>query len=254
MAGSMTQDGMKRPSIRCADHSEEIDATIIDCVRAIPGKQPRSGVAKLLIGSESERVRDFRDHPFDVEAFLSRPHPRQLPGIWDAGWALDFHSQFAGANWNRSETGELAYRLKYQGDLSALPALVEQAMTLIADHPELAQVDAVVPVPPSRLGLNDPVSSFAKALTQRLGLELLPVLIKSRQTAPQKEMHTLAQKRVNVAGAFDLQSPVKGKHLLVIDDLFDSGATLEEIHRLLRRAGAARVCVLTLTRTIHSDA
>lgn len=254
MAGSMTQDGMKRPSIRCADHSEEIDATIIDCVRAIPGKLPRSGVAKLLIGSESERVRDFRDHPFDVEAFLSRPHPRQLPGIWDAGWALDFHSQFAGANWNRSETGELAYRLKYQGDLSALPALVEQAMTLIADHPELALVDAVVPVPPSRLGLNDPVSSFAKALAQRLGLELLPVLIKSRQTAPQKEMHTLAQKRVNVAGAFDLQSPVKGKHLLVIDDLFDSGATLEEIHRLLRRAGAARVCVLTLTRTIHSDA
>jgi predicted amidophosphoribosyltransferase len=47
---------------------------------------------------------------------------------------------------------------------------------------------------------------------------------------------------------------VDGKRLLVVDDLFDSGATLEETVRLLKGAGAAQVCVLTLTRTIHSDA
>jgi predicted amidophosphoribosyltransferase len=144
--------------------------------------------------------------------------------------------------------------LKYRADLSVLPALVEQAAAVIADHPRLAQVDAIVPVPPSVPRLNDPVSSFAKALAQRLDLTFLPVLIKSKQTAPQKEMHTLAQKRANVVGVFDLQAPIKGKRLLVIDDLFDSGATLEEIYRILRRAGAAGVCVLTLTRTIHSDA
>ena len=98
------------------------------------------------------------------------------------------------------------------------------------------------------------MSSFARALAQKLGLAYLPVLSKSRQTAPQKEIHTLAQKKVNVAGAFELQSPVKGKRLLVLDDLYDSGATLEEIYRYLRQAGATKVCVLTLTRTIHSDA
>ncbi len=121
-------------------------------------------------------------------------------------------------------------------------------------HPELAQVDVVAPVPPSMSRKHDPVSRFAQALAKKYGLPFLPVLVKSRQTAPQKEMRTLAQKRVNVAGAFGLKSPIKGKRLLVIDDLFDSGATLEEICRLLRRSGAARVCVLTLTRTIHSDA
>ena len=189
-----------------------------------------------------------------VAAFLSRSHPRQLPGPWNAGWALGFHSAYAGATWNRSETGELTYRLKYQGDLSVLPALVEQAAALIAEHPELAQVDAILPVPPSTPRPNDPVSSFAKALAHKLGLAYLPVLVKARQTTPQKEMHTLAQKQANVAGAFDLKSPLKGKRLLVIDDLFDSGATLAEIDRLLRRAGAITVCVLTLTRTIHSDA
>jgi DNA-binding CsgD family transcriptional regulator len=189
-----------------------------------------------------------------VVTFLSRPHPRQLPGPWNTGWALGFHSQFAGADWNRSETGEMAYRLKYQGDLSVLPLLVEQAIALIADHPELVQVNAVVPVPPSVPRANDPVSSFAKALAQKLGLPYLPVLVKSRQTAPQKEMHTLAQKQSNVAGAFTIQAPVKGKRLLVVDDLYDSGATLLEIQRHLSRAGAVKVNVLTLTRTIHSDA
>jgi len=97
------------------------------------------------------------------------------------------------------------------------------------------------------------VSAFATVLAQRLELTMLPALIKIRQTSPQKELHTLAQKRANVAGAFGLQSPIGGKRLLVVDDLFDSGATLEEISRLLQRAGAAKICVLTLTRTIHSD-
>lgn len=300
MAGGMTQFRVKKPSISGADQLAKIAATIIDCIHTLPGKLPRSGVAKLLVGSESERVRDFRDHPFynrlaghsrsevlsevnrlladgqlaqeekghlilgkivtvehpsidPVAAFLSRPHPRQLSGPWNAGWALGFHSQFTGVDWSRSEAGELAYRLKYQEDLSALPALVEQATALIADHPELAEVDAVVPVPPSKPRSHDPVSSFTNALAQQLDLEFLPVLIKSRQTHPQKEMHTLAQKRVNVAGAFNLKSPIKGKRLLVIDDLYDSGATLEEIYRLLCRSGATGVCVLTLTCTIHSE-
>jgi ATP-dependent DNA helicase RecQ len=232
------------------DHEQDYTrkAARLALKRLLPAK--KTGI------TSAEMIQQQPDSPTEdpITAFLSRPHPRQLPGLWSAGWALGFHSQFAGSDWSRSETGELAYRLKYQNDLSVLPSLVEQAMVLIADHPELAQVDAVVPVPPSTPRLHDPVSSFAKALAQRLGLAFLPVLIKSRQTAPQKEMHTLAQKRANVSGAFDLQSPIKGKRLLVVDDLFDSGATLEEITHLLRRAGAARVCVLTLTRTIHSDA
>ena len=41
--------------------------------------------------------------------------------------------------------------------------------------------------------------------------------------------------------------------ILIVDDLFDSGATLEEITRLLLKNHASRVNVLTLTRTIHAD-
>jgi predicted amidophosphoribosyltransferase len=80
------------------------------------------------------------------------------------------------------------------------------------------------------------------------------LLVKTRQTQPQKELKTLAQKRTNVSGAFAQSENVKGQRILLVDDLFDSGATLEEITRLLIRQGAAHISVFTLTRTIHADA
>ncbi|MEA3459714.1 MAG: phosphoribosyltransferase family protein, partial [Chloroflexota bacterium] len=93
------------------------------------------------------------------------------------------------------------------------------------------------------------------ALSRRLGAPMQAEwLVKTRATRLQKEMRTLAQKRANVAGAFAVRGPVRGLRLLVLDDLYDSGATLEEVTRVLKRAGAAAMLVLTLTRTIHSDA
>ena len=198
--------------------------------------------------------RSTTHHSPEIAAFLARPHPRPLQGSWHAGWALDFHSRFSGSTWQRSGVGELVHRLKYQNDRGALAPLVEHAMSLCAEHPELADVDALVPVPPSQPRPNDPVRTFSAALSGRLNKPVLLTVTKTRHTSPQKDMHTLAQKKANVAGAFAVQGDVRGKRLLVVDDLFDSGATLEEVARVLRQSGAAQVCVLTLTRTIHSDA
>jgi ATP-dependent DNA helicase RecQ len=279
---------------------EEIHRAILECVRSLPGQLPRSGVAKLLVGSPSERVESHRGHPLygrfrnlsrddvmrevdrlieegrlartesgkvmlgsaaggtpetdDIAAFLSRSHPMPLKGPWAAGWSLGFHSRFAGADWSRSLVGELVYRLKYQGDQAALTLLVEQALALFREHPELADADAIVAVPPSKPREFDPVGAVAEAMGKQLGLPVWPALLKTRQTKQQKEMQSLAQKHANVKGAFAVQGQVRGKKLLVLDDLYDSGATLEEAARMLSQAGAARVCVLTLTRTIHADA
>jgi ATP-dependent DNA helicase RecQ len=188
-----------------------------------------------------------------VKAFLSMSYPRPLDGPWHCGWALGFHSRYSGGDWSRSGVGELAYRLKYQGDLTALPALVDQAQAVLKEQPELMRVDLILPVPPSTPREVDPVHSFCRALSERTGVPLCQALVKSRPTQPQKELKTLAQKRANVSGAFALKSDIKGNRILLVDDLFDSGATVEEITRLLIRHGAARVCVLTLTRTIHAD-
>jgi hypothetical protein len=189
-----------------------------------------------------------------VAAFLSRSHPRPLSGPWQEGWALGFNSSFTGADWQRSPVGDLTHRLKYEADATAVQPLVEQALALCHEHPALAAVDVLVPVPPTTTRPLDPVNAFSEGLAAALGKPLLSALRKTRQTRPQKEMSTLVQKRNNVAGAFAVADSIRGKSLLVVDDLFDSGATLQEVTRVLRRAGAASVCVLALTRTIHTDA
>jgi ATP-dependent DNA helicase RecQ len=189
----------------------------------------------------------------DIDSFLSKHHPRPLIGPWHTGWALDFHSRFSGGDWSRSLVGDLAYQLKYQGNFAVLPALVEQTLALFAAQPDMAKFDTILPVPPSKHREADPVLAFCAALSDKIKAPVHSVIIKTRQTLPQKEMKTLAQKRDNVKNAFSLQSVVKGRRILLVDDLFDSGATLDEITRLLIEHGAAQVNVLTITRTIHSD-
>jgi hypothetical protein len=188
-----------------------------------------------------------------ITSYLSSSHPRPLKGSWHSGFALDFHSNYTGADWNRSGIGDLVYRLKYQADASTLPTLVEHTCKLFAAHPEMNQFNFILPVPSSTQRDFNPVQEFCKALSGAFNKPVQASIVKTRQTKPQKEMHTLPQKRDNVAGAFALNNDITCKSVLLVDDLFDSGATLEEITKLLLQNNAAHVNVLTLTRTIHAD-
>jgi predicted transcriptional regulator len=216
---------------------EEITFEMIRCVVAARGAHNTSEVSSTDA----------------ISSFLSSSHPRPIKGNWQSGFALDFHSAYKGADWNRSDVGDLVYRLKYESDASALPKLVEHARHLFAAHPEMNQFDLIVPVPSTTPREFSPVHEFCKALSVALNKPMQPCVIKTRATQPQKEMRTLPQKRDNVAGAFAVSNDINGKRILLVDDLFDSGATLEEITRVLRNSKAARVNVLALARTIHAD-
>jgi competence protein ComFC len=201
--------------------------------------------------SPQDELRNTQHDP--ISSFISSSHPRLLKGNWQTGFALDFHSSYKGADWNRSGIGNLVYRLKYETDAFVLPILLEHTRKLFAAHPEMSQFDIIIPVPSSTPREFSPVHEFCKAISKAINKPMQTCVIKTRQTQPQKEMHTLPQKRDNVAGAFAVNGDINTKHILLVDDLFDSGATLEEITRLLRKHGAANINVLTLTRTIHSD-
>lgn len=256
-----------------SDHARRIRAAISEVgdtsrlspIKALLPEDYRYHEIRCVIGADGEPSRHQTiepstinhqpsTHDDPVTAYLSRSHPRPLAGPWKVGWALGFHSSFAGSDWSRSGVGELTHRLKYRSDASAVKPLVEEAMRLCGEHPELLQVDAIVPVPPSTSRAVDPVTLFCGALAARGGLPVLRCVERTRPTKPQKEMHTLAQKRQNVTGVFAVNIRLAGKRVLLIDDLYDSGATLEEVAKSLMRSGAGSVSVLTLTRTIHSDA
>jgi len=215
-------------------------------------------IVKCVVAGYARRTPEFSENPEvspqSIESFLSKPHPRPLTGSWQIGWSLGFHSRITGGDWSRSGVGDLTYRLKYESDTTVLPDLIRQTLDLFQEYPELNQSDIIVPVPSSTERKVNPVCAFCEALAGKIRIPMQTIVVKTRQTQPQKEMKTLAQKRANVAGAFSVRDEIKGRRILLVDDLFDSGATLDEITRLLLKRGAARVNVLTLTRTIHSDA
>lgn len=79
-------------------------------------------------------------------------------------------------------------------------------------------------------------------------------LIRRRRT-PSQGKRNAAQRERNVHGAFRVKKArnVKGLRLVLVDDVFTTGATVSECARVLRRAGAARVDVLTLARTVRQE-
>jgi predicted amidophosphoribosyltransferase len=77
------------------------------------------------------------------------------------------------------------------------------------------------------------------------------VLIRSKATVPQTGLNR-RQRLKNVKGVFSLRFPEKicGKKLLVVDDVYTTGATVNECARILLKFGAEQVDVLTLARAI----
>jgi predicted amidophosphoribosyltransferase len=83
------------------------------------------------------------------------------------------------------------------------------------------------------------------------------VLKRARRTASQVGL-TADQRRRNVAGAFKVEKDkaplIKGKKLVVVDDVITTGATAEACSRVLKRAGADRVDILALARVVEPTA
>lgn len=189
-----------------------------------------------------------------VEEYLQRRETPELTGPdLDGGTALAFHTFIQNGEHVHTEAGDRVHAFKYQGEKAQVEWLLERALKMLAARSLFKEIDAVAFVPStdaSRPYL--PVPLFAEHLRQRLGLQAICQLRKTRATRPQKEMVTLEQKRRNVAGAFAVHEPsVKGQRILLVDDIYDSGATINECARVLKVAGAAKVYALTLTKTGH---
>jgi ComF family protein len=149
---------------------------------------------------------------------------------------------------------EMISRFKYRGD--ALLAKPLGDLMAGYEDPEFpfAAYHLVVPVPlhPRRLrqrGFNQSLL-LARRVARRHSLPLsFTCLRRIRPTAPQTEL-SAAERRKNIRGAFAVfgAAAVNEKRLLLVDDVFTTGATVEECAKVLVKAGAARVDVLTLAR------
>lgn len=114
--------------------------------------------------------------------------------------------------------------------------------------------DAVTWVPLSRRRRRrrgyDQAMLLARALSQRLSLPVEPTLRKTRHTPAQSGQPDHGARRVNVMNAYQARpdADLRGKTLLLCDDVVTTGATLSECARMLRMAGAEKVYAVTLAR------
>ena len=119
------------------------------------------------------------------------------------------------------------------------------AMKLLREYPE--GFDLLTWVPVSRLRRlrrgYDQVELLAKAVGTELGLSPVPTLKKIRNNRPQSRMKDPAARKANVLGAYRVleTADVKGKRVLLLDDILTTGATAGECARMLRMAGAKEV-------------
>lgn len=91
---------------------------------------------------------------------------------------------------------------------------------------------------------------LAKEVGLRTGLSVFDNLKKVKETDRQKKL-TAKERRENLKGVFDVvrADEIKGKNVLVIDDVYTTGATINECARVLKRAGARKVYSITAAQT-----
>jgi competence protein ComFC len=185
---------------------------------------------------------------------------QQITGNWRSGFALDLHttsSVYLGVDeyghdrfdTTYSELGALLNRLKYKSDQTAAPEIISTASNFL--RRERAKFDLIIPVPPSTARTVQPVILMANGIGAAVGLPVIPCVTTTRSTAQLKSISDPEKRKEALAGlhAVDIKH-TNGKNVLLFDDLFRSGSTMNAITDVLLQQGrAANVYAFTITRT-----
>lgn len=189
-------------------------------------------------------------------------NPTKVNGEWKSGYVLDFHtikSEFLGYNsyghpefdTTYTELGALLKKAKYRQNQPALDDLAEAASSFIQSRPWT--VDCIVPVPPSNTSRKyQPVFEIAIRISSIIGKPVCwDCLAKVKVTPELKNVHEYQARLKMLRDAFSVdKKKTSGKVILLLDDLYRSGATMNAISKSLLEQGSAKsVYVLAITKT-----
>lgn len=187
---------------------------------------------------------------------------RQIHGPWSLGYSLDKHtlsSVYLGNTeyghprfeTTRSEVGEALYLLKYKSDQSQIDALAKQMAASLGGY--FKSTSFVVSMPPSKQRAVQPVVAIAKQVAVQMGVPFMEnVLVKTAHTAQMKDIPTREDRVSALCSALVANDVLAdGKHdVLIVDDLYDTGSSLEAATIMLRKYEKIRnIFVAALTRT-----
>ena len=188
-------------------------------------------------------------------------NPMRIEGPWKEGFALDYHtigSTYIGDNEfgypmfenEYSDVGGLLFRLKSRTDTSVVDVLAG----IITDYVRTwnCKADLIVPVPPSKTRIQQPVLMLGDAVGKGLGIAFNSACIVKTKSIPElKNVREFETRLKLLEGAFRIErAETEGRKILLFDDLFRSGASMGAVAKALSIQGAASdVFALAVTRT-----
>ena len=186
---------------------------------------------------------------------------KQIHGDWDLGFSLDKHtisSTPIGPNpWGhmqfdttRPEAGEALYQLKYKFDFTQVAVIASQMYQSLSEY--FASASLIIPMPPSKKRKRQPVTEIARELARLMNIPCYEeMLVKKTDTPAMKDIATRDEKVQTLIDAFAINDQLgEGFYdILIVDDLYDTGSSLEAATKVLREYSKTRnIYVATVTR------
>ncbi len=145
----------------------------------------------------------------------------------------------------------LVTQYKFHDRLSCSRLLAELLLERLAmtSRPECI---IAVPLHPKRLrkrGFNQS-HELGKIIAARLQLPLVSHVVTRTRDTPQQTGLDANQRRKNIRGAFTVTMPLQYKHIALIDDVVTTGSTVNELARVLKKAGVETVSVWSIARAV----
>lgn len=187
-------------------------------------------------------------------------NPIPLHGEWDMGFALDTHviesiplgeDAYGHLRFEntRSPIGELLYQFKYNGRYDNLTEIIDTIKFFLETHPEMKNIETILPVPPTKVRSYQPTFEIAQALAKELNVFCCNDVLENNSRIEAKGLS--ADEKYQLAGTIVKKKMATRKHsTLLIDDLYQTGTTLKQCVSVLRKDPLIdKVYVLTITKT-----
>lgn len=201
-----------------------------------------TGLNKITVQPNDEwkeKLQDFREDYF--------------PNLEVEAKGSNIVNGVAASYYGVSNVGAALHRSKYETKEDFPDFLLKLCLKAYRKKFGQEKFDLIAYVPPTSSG--DLVKNFATKLSQVLKFPLTHDLVKTRQTNEQKVFENGYLKSDNVSGAFSFNNPsfLVGKSILLVDDIFDSGATIKELGKLFTTFGVIKIAPIVIARTVGGD-
>lgn len=146
---------------------------------------------------------------------------------------------------------------KYYGEKKLAKPLGKLMVDSLVKNDEFKRkIDLIIPVPLhkndlKKRGFNQSVL-LGKVTGDYLSIPVRENVLVKKKLTPFQVNLSKKERKINILGAFSVEKPgeIKGKNILILDDVFTTGATVEECTKELMKARAKNIFVLTLARTV----